>query len=108
MNVDGQTVRYAHGPQVGTTVQWPGRGSGGHASIELLPQTGGARILANGPWALHRLLVQASLSPGASPAVTVATFEIGGRRATLEITAHSAKSPFRLPEMTGFACPGRG
>src|SRR3546814_1413360 len=28
MNVDGQAVSYAHGPQVGTTVQWPGtRGS---------------------------------------------------------------------------------
>jgi len=108
MNVDGQAVRYAHGPQVGTTVQWPGAGSGGQASIELLPQVGSSRISANGPWALNRLLDQASLSPGPSPEVTVATFDLGGRKVVLEITAHSAKSPFRLAEMTGFACPGRG
>src|SRR5690606_29804390 len=89
MNVDGQTVRYAHGPQVGTTVQWPGAGAGGHASIELLPQMGGSRISANGPWALNRLLDQANLSPGPSPEVTMATFDVAGRKVMLEITAHS-------------------
>lgn len=108
MSVDGQNVRYAHGPQVGTTVQWPGAASGGRASIELLPQVGGSRISTSGPWALNRLLDRASLSPGSSPEVILATFDISGRKVVLEITAHSAKNPFKLAEMTGFACPGQG
>lgn len=108
MSVGGQVVRYAHGPQVGTTIQWPGTSGNNRAGIELLPQTGTSGISASGPWALNRLLDKAALQRGPSPEVTIATFDISGRRVVLEITAHSVKSPFRLPEMAAFSCPGRG
>src|SRR5690606_32251331 len=102
------TVRYAHGPQVGKTIKWPGSGGGSQASIELLPQVGSSRLSASGPWALNRLLDQASLSPGRSREVSIATFNISGRKVVLEITAHSAKSTLGMAERPGVWCPGRG
>ncbi|MCC2596538.1 type VI secretion system membrane subunit TssM [Pusillimonas sp. MFBS29] len=108
MNVDGQTVSYAHGPQVGTAVNWPGTRGSNQVSIELLPQTGVSGISATGPWALNRLLDKASLKRGASPEITIATFSIGGRQVVLEFSANTVKSPFRLSEMQGFSCPGQG
>jgi type VI secretion system protein ImpL len=107
MDVDGQTVRYAHGPQVATSVLWPGPQGGSQVRIELTPQIGQAGLTTTGPWALNRMLDKAQIKRGASPESTLATFDIGGRKVVLEITANSAKNPFRLPEMQGFACPGR-
>jgi type VI secretion system protein ImpL len=107
MDVDGQPVRYAHGPQVATSVQWPGPQGGSQVRIELTPQTSQTGTVTKGPWALNRMLDKAQLRRGASPEVTLATFDIGGRKIVLEITASSAKSPFRLPEMQGFSCPGK-
>ncbi len=108
VEVDGQTLTYAHGPQVGTTMEWPGKQGSNQVSISLQPQIGTSGISASGPWALNRLLDRASLRQGRSPEVTVATFNIGGRRVTLEFAAYSAKSPFRLSDMRSFRCPGKG
>lgn len=107
MDVDGQLVRYAHGPQVATQVQWPGPRGSNQVRIELQPQTGAAGMAANGPWALNRLLDRAKLARGGAPETVLATFDIQGRKVVLEITASSVKSPFNLAEMRGFACPGR-
>ncbi|KOF52629.1 MULTISPECIES: type VI secretion system membrane subunit TssM [unclassified Achromobacter] len=107
MDVDGQLVRYAHGPQVATQVQWPGPRGTNQVRIELQPQTGTAGVVANGPWALNRILQKATLSRGSAPETVLATFDIQGRKVVLEITASSVKSPFNLAEMRGFACPGR-
>ena len=106
MDVDGQPVRYAHGPQVATTVQWPGPRGSNQVRIELTPQEGAAGMTTSGPWALNRMLDRAQLRRGASPEITLATFDLGGRKVVLEITASSVKSPFHLAEMQGFACPG--
>jgi type VI secretion system protein ImpL len=108
MNVDGQTISYAHGPQVGTTVQWPGTRASNQVNIELLPQTRVSGLSASGPWALNRLLDKATLKRGPSPEITIATFSIGGRQVVLELSANTVKSPFRLDEMRGFSCPGKG
>ncbi|CAM3504975.1 type VI secretion system membrane subunit TssM [Bordetella flabilis] len=107
MDVDGQPIRYAHGPQVATTVQWPGPRGSNQVSIELSPQVGAAGMTTSGPWALNRMLDKAQLRRGASPETTLATFDFGGRKVVLEITAGSVKSPFRLAEMQGYSCPGR-
>ncbi|KDC47341.1 type VI secretion system membrane subunit TssM [Bordetella bronchiseptica] len=107
MDVDGQTVRYAHGPQVATSVQWPGPRGANQVRIELTPQAGAAGLSASGPWALNRLLDQARVTRGASPEISLASFDIGGRKVVLEIRAGSVRSPFHLAEMRGFSCPGR-
>jgi len=107
MDVDGQAVRYVHGPQVATTVQWPGPRGTNQVRIELTPQDGASGLSASGPWALNRLLDRAVLRSGGSPEITLASFDIGGRKVVLEIRAGSVKSPFHLSEMRGFSCPGR-
>ncbi|HEY9269474.1 type VI secretion system membrane subunit TssM [Achromobacter sp.] len=106
MDVDGQAVRYAHGPQVATTVQWPGPRGSNQVRIELTPQEGAAGMTTSGPWALNRMLDRAQLRRGATAEITLATFDLGGRKVVLEITASSVKSPFHLTEMQAFACPG--
>ncbi len=103
MDVDGQTIRYVHGPQVATAVQWPGPRGSNQVSIELTPQVGTAGMTTSGPWALNRMLDKAELTRGKSPETSVATFDFNGRKVVLEITASSVKSPFHLAEMQGYA-----
>ncbi|MEI2415180.1 type VI secretion system membrane subunit TssM [Orrella sp. JC864] len=107
LDVDGQVVRYAHGPQVGTTVRWPGPRGTNQVRLAVTPVQGESGLATSGPWALNRMLDRARLRPGASPEITEATFEVGGRKVVLEIVASSIKSPFSLPEMRGFSCPGQ-
>ncbi|MDK6203886.1 type VI secretion IcmF C-terminal domain-containing protein, partial [Oligella urethralis] len=76
-------------------------------SMSASTQQGSSGLSTSGPWALNRLLDRASLRQGRSSEVTIATFSLGGRSVTLEFTAYSAKSPFRLNEMRSFVCPGR-
>lgn len=107
LDVDGQVMTYEHGPQVGITVEWPGQRGSNQVSMSASPQQGGSGLSTSGPWALNRLLDRANLRQGRSPEVMLATFSLGGRNVTLEFTAYSAKSPFRLSEMRNFVCPGR-
>lgn len=108
LEVDGQILTYEHGPQVGMTVEWPGTRGSNQVNLSLSPQQGTSGLSTSGPWALNRLLDRASIRPGKTPEQILASFSIGGRQVTLEFTAYSAKSPFRLAEMRSFACPGKG
>ncbi|WP_432785994.1 hypothetical protein AAEX37_00102 [Oligella sp. MSHR50489EDL] len=107
LDVDGQILTYEHGPQVGVTVDWPGQRGSNQVSMSASSQQGSSGLSTSGPWALNRLLDRANLRQGRSPEVTIATFSLGGHSVTLEFTAYSAKSPFRLNEMRTFTCPGR-
>lgn len=109
LDVDGQSIHYAHGPQVATTVQWPGERGSHQVMLSVMPQEGRSGISAQGPWALHRLLDQAqSVRQGRSPETMIATFDLGGRTVSLEWRAYSARSPFALPELKAFRCPEKG
>ncbi|WP_269899906.1 type VI secretion system membrane subunit TssM [Paenalcaligenes faecalis] len=109
LDIDGQVIHYAHGPQVATTVQWPGERGSNQVVLSVMPQQGASGLSTMGPWALHRLLDQASsVRRGRSPEITEATFHLNGRYVTVEFRAYSALSPFQLPELTAFSCPGKG
>ena len=105
LDVDGQILRYSHGPIVSKQVNWPGTEGSDRVRMELIPAGAGGTHSATGPWALHRWLDQARLSRGSSPDSVFATFNQGGREVVLEIMPNSVKNPLRLPEMEGFACP---
>jgi type VI secretion system protein ImpL len=108
LDVDGQVVRYSHGPQLATTVQWPGQRGASSVRISLLPRVaGGADLTKDGPWSLFRLFDQAQMRPGGSPERFQVTFDVGGRKATFEITTSSVQNPFALPQLASFSCPGR-
>jgi type VI secretion system protein ImpL len=108
LDVDGQVVRYSHGPQIPASVQWPGPRGSQQVRVQLTPaSTGASGLVTEGPWALFRLFDRLQLEPGAVPERFRATFNIDGRRATFELTTSSVRNPFRLRELEEFSCPSR-
>jgi type VI secretion system protein ImpL len=105
LEVDGQVVTYAHGPQVPVQMQWPGTGPR-QARLSFQPQGPDTSIVMDGAWAFFRLIdrgVPASMDRDRFQV----TFSAGGHSATFEIRAGSVFNPFTLPELHKFRCPGR-
>jgi type VI secretion system protein ImpL len=107
LDVDGQLVRYAHGPQIPATVQWPGPRGSSQVRISVAPATASDNgLVSEGPWALFRLFDRMSLSAAGSSERFNVVFDVGGRKATFLVTSSSVQNPFRLPELSSFSCPG--
>jgi type VI secretion system protein ImpL len=108
MDVDGQLVKYAHGPITPMAVQWPtGKGSN-QVRIQLSPpsSSGGASgQVVDGPWALFRVLERAQLEGGGVPEKFFVTFNIDNRRTRFEVTTNSVQNPLRVRELLEFSCP---
>jgi type VI secretion system protein ImpL len=106
LDVDGEVLRYQHGPQIPKSVTWPGtRGTG---QVRLQITSAGAEntgMVTEGPWALHRLFDRAQVSPGNAPERFVAVFNVDGKRLRFEVTTSSVLNPFRLKAMEEFECP---
>ncbi len=107
LNIDGQVIRYQHGPQVSHAVRWPGTRGSGQIRLSLEPAMGGGAdgLLLEGPWAMHRLFDNARIVPGSSSERFQATLNVGGRKVSFEVIAGSVKNPFALKEMREFSCP---
>ena len=105
LDIDGQTVRYAHGPQIPTTVKWPNAGGANLVSLQISAQSGGEGLQTHGPWALHRLFDKARITPGPAPESFVATFDVNGHKLALRVTASGSYNPFQLAQMNAFSCP---
>jgi type VI secretion system protein ImpL len=107
LDVDGQVVQYDHGPQVPTTVQWPGPRGTTQVRVQVSPPGSGNTFGAvfEGPWALLRLFDRVKIEPTNVPERFRATFDVDGRKAVFEVTANSVRNPFRLRELNEFACP---
>ena len=108
LDVDGQVVKYAHGPQIPAQVQWPGPGGSKQVRVALSPVTSGTSgLVTDGPWALFKLFDRLQIEPSGAPERFRATFNIEGRRAVFDVTASSVRNPFRLPELEAFSCPDK-
>ncbi len=107
LDVDGQLVKYAHGPQIPAQVQWPGPRGSTQVRVALSPvsSAGSSGLVTDGPWALFKLFDRLQIEPGGAPERFRATFNIEGRKAIFDVTASSVRNPFRLPELEAFACP---
>jgi type VI secretion system protein ImpL len=107
LDVDGQLVTYAHGPQMLQSVQWPGPKGGVQVRVEISPPgvSGTSGVVTNGPWALFRMLDKANIKPGKAPEKFNATFAVDGHSAVFEVTTNSVRNPFRLRELVDFRCP---
>ena len=107
LDVDGQVVRYTHGPAIPTTVQWPGPRGSSEVRVQISPPgaSGNSGMTADGPWALFRLFDRVHIEPGTSPEKFRATFEIDGRKAVFDVTTGSVRNPFGLRELADFSCP---
>jgi type VI secretion system protein ImpL len=107
IDVDGQTLTYAHGPLRPLAMNWPGPNDSGQVRIQLLPplHSGYSGLSKEGPWALFRMFDEAHLTRTSNPAVFIMTFTIQGREAKFELRANSAVSPFQLTDLQSFQCP---
>ncbi|MDA8452215.1 type VI secretion system membrane subunit TssM [Acidovorax sp. NCPPB 3859] len=107
LDIDGEVLRYQHGPQIPKSMTWPGTRGTGQVRLQL---TGGGAentgLVTEGPWAVHRFFDKAQILPGSTPERFVAAFDIGGRKLRFEVTTGSVLNPFRLKAMEEFACPG--
>jgi len=104
LDVDGQIVRYDHGPQIPIEVKWPGPRGSNIVGVTVQP-AGITGISVDGPWALFRVFDRVNLQPGAAPEKFRAVFDLDGRKATFDITMASVRNPLRLPELRQFQCP---
>ena len=103
LDVDGQIIRYSHGPQTPQIVSWPGSGNTQQVRLQIGLTDGTTSTLnTTGPWALNRLFDKARISPGNNSSGHRATFIIGGRQVVLEYTPNSIRNPLQLP---AFSCP---
>ena len=103
LEVDGQPVRYSHGPPTPTVVTWPGPTSG--ARVEVTPARQGQPALEfSGTWALFRLLDRVPVEP-IGPGRFRVVFNLAGRRASFDVETESGANPFRMPELERFDCP---
>lgn len=103
LDVDGQILRYSHGPLAVQIVSWPGTGGTNQVRMQLgLANGTTATLVTNGAWALNRFFDKARVSPGSSSLSRQATFTVDGHQVTLEFAPNSIRNPFQLPR---FACP---
>ncbi|MGB3069520.1 MAG: type VI secretion system membrane subunit TssM [Ottowia sp.] len=108
LDVDGQVVRYGHGPIVPMTIQWPGPKGSNQVRIQLNPPSpagGASGMTTDGAWALFRVLDRSQLESGDAPEKFFVTFSVDGRKARFEVTTNSVQHPLRLREMREFSCP---
>ena len=106
MNMEGQPLIYSHGPIRSTRFTWPGPDT--DRGVRLTYQTLDGREffdVAEGPWALFRILDQARLEATSVPDRFRITFQKKGYQARFELRASSADNPFMLSALKRFRCP---
>ncbi len=102
LDVDGQILRYSHGPQAVQMVNWPGPGGTSQVRMQLgLTNGTTSTLVTSGPWALNRFFDRARLT-SVGGLTREASFNIDGHQVTLSFTPGSIRNPFQL---TGFSCP---
>ncbi|MDH6168958.1 type VI secretion system protein ImpL [Variovorax boronicumulans] len=109
IDIDGQGQRYIHGPVQAFTVHWPGPRGGAMAEITANPRVSGptSTLLANGPWALFRLLEKGRIVNTATPGRLSVEYSFDGRKALIDINSGSQPNPLNSEVLKGFRCPGR-
>ncbi len=106
LDLEGQQVSYSHGPQITSSLQWPGPEWPKEVRIRMTPQSGPPSTrVEEGPWAWLRLLDSSDLKPGSTPESFELNFTLGDRSVAYRLTARSAYNAFNLPELGEFRCP---
>ena len=107
INMDGQGQRYAHGPVVPLSFNWPGPRGGTAAEIMAESLTGGnlPSVGANGAWALFRLIDKAKFRNEMSSNRLSVSYELGGRGVMLEFSTQGSANPLTSNIFQTFNCP---
>ena len=109
LDMDGQVLKYAHGPSVPQQMRWPGTRGTNQIRIQVSPSTasGASGLLFEGPWAIFRMFDRAQVQPSSQPERFRSTFVIDGRPIVFDVTTSSVQNPFRLEALRSFRCPSR-
>jgi len=109
LDIDGQLIKYSHGPQVPISVQWPGPKGSTQVRLQIspAPQDGVSGQVFEGPWALFRMFDNVQITSSPQSEKFFATFNVNGRKAQFEVTTSSVQNPFRLKELQDFKCPSK-
>ncbi|MBL6458659.1 type VI secretion system membrane subunit TssM [Belnapia sp. T6] len=108
LDLDGQELRYDHGPARPVSFVWPGPAGTGTVRLSFAPASGGppVTVARDGPWALLRLLHESGrLERTGQPEVFQAELGAGGHLLRLRLRAASVENPFDLAVFSRFACP---
>lgn len=108
LDIGGQTLAYAHGPDVSQAFTWPGPGGKTATRVTMTPVGGGAADITDqdGTWALLRLFDGHIASTGAPDKFRV-TFAGAGGTAVFTLSASSVRNPFSLAALRTFRCPAK-
>jgi type VI secretion system protein ImpL len=106
LDMDGQVLKYAHGPSVPQQMRWPGTRGTNQIRIQVSPSVASG-LLFEGPWAIFRMFDRAQIQPAAEPERFRSTFSIDGRPVVFDVTTSSVQNPFRLDALRAFRCPSR-
>ncbi|EHX6248656.1 type VI secretion system membrane subunit TssM [Salmonella enterica subsp. enterica serovar Mikawasima] len=109
IDIDGQVLRYAHGPDRPLKVTWPGPRNGSMAEITASPRIrqDTSTLLTGGPWALFHLLDVGKVQETAVRGRQLVEYDFDGRRVVLEITAGRDFNPVSRELLQNFSCPAR-
>ncbi len=107
LDLDGQDLRYDHGPAVPKAFLWPGPGGTGIVRLSFAPLDGGppVSLVREGAWSLFRLLQDGQLRGLGPPDLFELGLGSGRHRVRLRLKAASVENPFDLGLLAGFACP---
>jgi type VI secretion system protein ImpL len=107
LDLDGQELRYAHGPARPAAFAWPGPAGANTLRLSFAPVGGEApaTVVKEGPWALFRLLHEGRFQRTEQPDVFEVELAAGGHSLRLRLRAASVENPFDLRVLSGFACP---
>jgi type VI secretion system protein ImpL len=107
LDVDGQLLKYAHGPQIPMQIQFPGPKNTTQVRVSISPPTasGNSGFVLEGPWALFRLFQTVQMESTAQSERFRATIAVEDRKVTFEIYARSVQNPLKLKELAEFHCP---
>ncbi|MDC9590233.1 type VI secretion system membrane subunit TssM [Xenorhabdus sp. XENO-10] len=102
LNVDGQILKYSHGPQISQSFKWPGPNHTNNVYIQLdLADGTTSKVNTDGPWALNRLIDEYTdpklNSSSRNNETQKIRLNIHGHFVLLGVTSDSTYSPFQLP-----------
>ncbi len=108
IDIDGQVLRYAHGPTVPeSNVAGPRNGSMAEITASPRIRRDTSTLLTGGPWALFHLLDAGMVQETAVRGRQLVEYDFDGRRVVLEITAGRDFNPVSRELLQNFSCPAR-
>jgi type VI secretion system protein ImpL len=108
LDLDGQSLTYAHGPVRPSGFTWPGPAGTNMVRVSFTPAGGGEPSVIEqeeGPWSLIRLLHSGQFESLGQSDLFDVVLTSGGHSASFQLHAGSVANPFDLRLMEGFRCP---